>query len=242
MRALEQFDPESPEFKVATQGPEQLLKAMSADGNEFVRDKGFVLTAKNIVDIRKYEWFALSFPSSTEDITHYIGGESDEAGLTVSDFQTTFTMLRDHAQEWDPLEHDIRNLGTELLGFSRTMANHAGKLVDLIEKLEKRNGLDGAPKRYGQLLEYYQEAKENDPEFYQFHQLTEPDMEIQEVLAFVVDKMFSNTVNMSKATTGVYQRLAKFHRTLKQEVHQQVSTRCAVLKASNGDVAREDQG
>lgn len=119
---------------IAKIAPKELISASVADGDDVSRDPGLLLTKKDIINIKTYEATALALPYTLEDVQTYLtfGNANDGGpGLAYKDFLSTFTLTREHALRWAPLNDEIRLTGTKLKIFSSHMIIYGDSITDL---------------------------------------------------------------------------------------------------------------
>lgn len=112
--------------EVAAKAPKILIEASIGSKSGSVRGKGLILTKEQIIDLYLYEQKGLSLPTAASDVSAYLGydeGYSPGRGLGVSDFTKTFSTIKSHATQWNPLRLRIKLISSELKIFASTMIN-----------------------------------------------------------------------------------------------------------------------
>lgn len=112
--------------EVAAKAPKILIEASIGSKSGSVRGKGLILTKEQIIDLYLYEQKGLSLPTAASDVSAYLGydeGYSPGRGLGVSDFTKTFSTIKSHASQWNPLRLRIKLISSELKIFASTMIN-----------------------------------------------------------------------------------------------------------------------
>jgi hypothetical protein len=230
MREVVSADPVDPEFEIATKDSVRLMDAMAGKDQNAVRAPGSILTVDNVVKIKTYVWHARSFPRDQEAIRVYLGEGDFEKGLYLQDFQKTFTMVRDHAELWDPLEQNIRNLGTELEIFAADMSSQSNLISAVIDDLIKNHAeLEGLPKRYDQLVEA---CKKFDHEQRSAFLLNEDGQSNQRDVVEAIDTIFSSVSEISKKTLAIQYGLNCFIEEMQRNVIPEIKVRKEALDNS----------
>lgn len=119
---------------IAKIAPEALIKASVAEGDDVSRKPGLLLTKSDIINIKIYEATALALPYTLEDVQNYLKfGNADDGGrgLAYKDFLNTFTLTREHALRWAPLNDEIKLTGTKLKIFSGNMVIYGDSITEL---------------------------------------------------------------------------------------------------------------
>lgn len=224
---------------LAAKAPLELVNNMTGKGGDGSQDASFILTARHIVDIRKYEWHALSFPTSDEGVAVFIGGDEGERGLGVKDFKKTFETLQTHAEKWAPLERDIKDIGNKLLHFADGMAIQAQTVAEVISDIRaQRKEFKELPRNYKQLVEL---GFHLDPKYLAAFSLTEDDEDSKKDLKYVLDAIFDGVKSLSSATQKINTNLDNFAFNLLNTVKVEVDTRLAVLRKSQRSAVVERQ-
>lgn len=224
---------------LAANAPLELVSKMTGKGGDGSQDAGCILTARHIVDIRKYEWHALSFPTSDEGVAVFIGGDEGERGLGVQDFKKTFQTLQTHARDWAPLERDIKDIGNKLLHFANGMAIQAQTVVEVISDIRsQRREFKELPRNYKQLVEL---GFHLDPKYLAAFSLTEDDEDSKKDLKYVLNAIFDEVRHLASATQKINTNLDTFAFNLLNVVKVEVDTRLAVLRKSQRSAVVERQ-
>lgn len=119
----------------AQAAPKILSDASAGEGDDISRDIGLVITKKDIINIKIYEAAALALPYTPEGVQNYLKfGDAKDGGpgLAYKDFLNTFTLTRNHALRWAPLNDEIRLISTKLNIFSSRIIIYG----DSMKKLE----------------------------------------------------------------------------------------------------------
>lgn len=109
---------------VAIGVPKVLFDASIGTLDGSTRDTGLVLTKKDIIAISRYVTIGLALPTQRRQVAEYLNyGEEDNGGtgLLVSDFMTTFSIIRNHAYSWTDLRGRILSTSSSLELFSGQM-------------------------------------------------------------------------------------------------------------------------
>lgn len=103
----------------AKRAPEEFF-GLSAGRSEGVkRQPGLFITALQLVDLKHYEVKGLALPETIEATETYLGYKSGAGkGLEPADFQTLFTLIREHALRWAPIRQRMQTVGSQLNIFS----------------------------------------------------------------------------------------------------------------------------
>ncbi|MFJ5284700.1 alpha-xenorhabdolysin family binary toxin subunit A [Pseudomonas sp. NPDC088429] len=132
--ALNNASPEQV-MQMAAAAPKLLSDASTSDGDDVVRDRGLLLTKKQIIDLRKYEAAGLALPHTLKDVEDYLrygAGQNGGPGLNPTDFLSTFVNTRNHARRWSPLRERIMMTGQGLKSFASSMLNYGKAIQEVL--------------------------------------------------------------------------------------------------------------
>lgn len=132
--ALNNASPEQV-MQMAITAPKLLSDVSNSDGDDVVRDRGLLLTKKQIIDLRKYEAAGLALPYTLKDVQDYLrfgAGQDGGPGLNPTDFLNTFTQTRNHARRWSPLRQRIMMTGQGLKSFASSMINYGKSIQEVL--------------------------------------------------------------------------------------------------------------
>lgn len=132
--ALNNASPEQV-MQMAAAAPKLLSDASVSEGDDVVRDRGLLLTKKQIIDSRKYEAAGLALPHTLKDVEDYLrfgAGQDGGPGLNPTDFLSTFVNTRNHARRWSPLRERIMMTGQGLKSFASSMLNYGKSIQEVL--------------------------------------------------------------------------------------------------------------
>lgn len=132
--ALNNASPEQV-MQMAAAAPKLLSDASVSEGDDVVRDRGLLLTKKQIIDLRKYEAAGLALPHTLKDVQDYLrfgAGQDGGPGLNPTDFLSTFVNTRNHARRWSPLRERIMMTGQGLKSFASSMLNYGKSIQEVL--------------------------------------------------------------------------------------------------------------
>ncbi|WP_332767971.1 alpha-xenorhabdolysin family binary toxin subunit A [Pseudomonas koreensis] len=122
-------------MQMASAAPKLLSHASVSEGSDVVRDRGLLLTKKQIIDLRKYEAAGLALPHTLKDVEDYLrfgAGQNGGPGLNPTDFLSTFLSTRNHARRWSPLRERIMMTGQGLKSFASSMLNYGKAIQEVL--------------------------------------------------------------------------------------------------------------
>ncbi|RON65082.1 alpha-xenorhabdolysin family binary toxin subunit A [Pseudomonas fluorescens] len=127
----------SPEqvMQMAVAAPKLLSEVSVSDQAYVVRDRGLLLTKKQIIDLRKYEAAGLALPYTLKDVQDYLrfgAGQDGGSGLNINDFLDTFKKTREHTRRWSPLRGRIMMTGQGLKTFASSMLNYGNSIQKIL--------------------------------------------------------------------------------------------------------------
>jgi hypothetical protein len=116
--------------------PDTLVSAAVSKTPDVLREPGLILTKSQLVNLKRYEVRGLSLPVTLKDVVGYLGYETGAgANLEATDFQSSFTIIRNHALQWAPIRADMMNIGSELSVFADQMKIYQHSIREIYEDL-----------------------------------------------------------------------------------------------------------
>lgn len=101
------------------------------------RAPGLLLTTEDVRQIRSYIRSGLALPVDLDQVRKLLGDyDSGIEGLAPQDIRDLYQMIQTHCQSWDPLEANIRKVGSDLNVFSGNLLVAAQQIVDFVKGLE----------------------------------------------------------------------------------------------------------
>jgi hypothetical protein len=142
-----QFDTPSTE----SHGPVEFFSDLLKDDPG--KERGPLLSVKNIIDLQRYESLALELPTNEDEIRALMGNYNDEPGLSVADFSRVFSIVREHARLWTSLRDGIASLLVRLESFAGDVEVANLTCETLIKNIKAaRADFSGLPDTYAELL------------------------------------------------------------------------------------------
>jgi hypothetical protein len=118
---------------------ETLMQASLGMLNNSDRPKGLILTKDQIVDLRRYEKKALNLPTEIKKVIAYLGydeGKIAGKGLAPEDFASCFTIVRNHALRWNPIQQRVKDVSAELKVFALSMMTYGASVQSIISDIK----------------------------------------------------------------------------------------------------------
>lgn len=122
----------------AAKAPKALFDASTGAITGSLRPKGLILTKQQIIDLYLYEQKGLHLPTASSDVISYLGYDQDNPpgrGLAISDFVKTFSIIKSHAKQWDPLRQRVKQVSDELRVFATSMVNTEKHMTLALDKI-----------------------------------------------------------------------------------------------------------
>lgn len=113
----------------------------SAQNSDVGRAPGLLLTTEDVRQIRAYVQAGLALPVDLDQVRTLLGGQSGISGLAPEDIRDLYQAIKEHCQSWNPLESNIRKVGSDLNVFSANLLIVARQLITFIKGLESYQGL-----------------------------------------------------------------------------------------------------
>lgn len=108
-----------------------------------VREKGMILTKKELVALHLYEQAGLRLPTQMEQVVAYLGYESGAGReLEPRDFQKTFTLINAHARRWNPIRQRIKDVSGEMKVFASQMLTYGNAMRNVLADIRGTKTLD----------------------------------------------------------------------------------------------------
>lgn len=129
-------------LKSAIDGPAKLVD-LSLNSDDNIRASGLILTADQIVSLRRYEVTARRLPITIETVIPYLNynaGQGAGPGLEPEDFLQSFCLIHAHASRWNGLRDNIVLTGTKLNVFAGRILiyrNTMNEIYDDIKEMKK---------------------------------------------------------------------------------------------------------
>ncbi|WP_346829194.1 alpha-xenorhabdolysin family binary toxin subunit A [Pseudomonas abietaniphila] len=123
---------------------ETLMHASLGTLENSVRPKGLILTKDQIIDLHRYEKKALNLPTEISKVIAYLGYSSETIagpGLAPADFARCFTVVRNHALRWNPLQQRVKNVSGELKVFAAQMLTYGDSIQSVISDIKSAQTL-----------------------------------------------------------------------------------------------------
>lgn len=118
------------------------MRVASGQETQVARDPGLILTTEDARQIRAYVRSGLALPTDLEQVRRLLGNYSSGIkGLALEDIRDLYAMINAHCQTWDPLESDIRKVGSDLNVFSDNLLVTARIIVEFVTSLESYQSL-----------------------------------------------------------------------------------------------------
>lgn len=115
----------------AAQDPLSLFSNSVGDSDQ-TRDTGLILTKEQIKHLKRYEMAGLALPTELKDVIAYLSYETGAGkGLDATDFQMSFTLIHDHASEWNPLRTDLLTVSDKLAVFAGAMQIYGDSMAEV---------------------------------------------------------------------------------------------------------------
>ncbi|WP_297831200.1 alpha-xenorhabdolysin family binary toxin subunit A [Pseudomonas sp.] len=207
------------------------IKASLGKDPESTRAKGIVLTKDEIISIRKYVYAALKLPDSIVDVKAYLGYNGGAGiGNEPIDFQRSFFIIKTHAESWDPLYRDIRNVTTELKLFGANMVIYGDQMKTVLSQIKG----DKTLKALG--IETYEDlaaVKLKMGNAFPGIELDENDLETAASFGDHIDIMLKGVTAQSNSAQGINDKLSSFANDLANKVQSQINTRLSAIDTSS---------
>jgi len=112
----------------------------SGESPESHRDPGLLITNEDVRRIKRYVKTGLELPTDLEQIRQLLGDQdSDNGGLEAEAIQTLYLGINNHAKSWNPIERDMKEVGSDLNVFATSLITTGQVLVDFIKGLDSYN-------------------------------------------------------------------------------------------------------
>ncbi|MGH8418859.1 MAG: alpha-xenorhabdolysin family binary toxin subunit A [Pseudomonas sp.] len=208
--------------KEASTDPATLFSSSVNDRNSNIRDTGLILTKDQIKSLKIYEVTALALPTSLRDVVNYLGYRSGAGnGLEAVDFQKTFTIIHNHASQWNPLRTDLISVGDKLEIFAKKMQVYGVNMTRLFQRIDST----GIREKYN--IETLEDLRELE---------LAPGDEFPVVLpthrrnfGAVLDRILQDVEEQEAEAHSIRRRLADFGEELATTVHREVRLKLASI-------------
>lgn len=226
--ALDNASPEQV-MQMAAAAPKLLSDVSVSEGDNVVRDRGLLLTKKQIIDLRKYEAAGLALPHTLKDVQDYLrfgAGQDGGPGLNPTDFLSTFVRTRDHAKRWSPLRERIMMTGQGLKSFASSMLNYGNSIQEVLNDDESVAFLKANKiKTLAQLKALELELGDKFPDI-------EIDPDTVATLGYYLQRIFDKINDNLKEVQGIKNDLDMFGYDLREHVLPNIKLRVGLIDSS----------
>jgi len=222
---------ENPVLDNAIGAYDTYINASLGKDPESTRAKGIVLTKDEIISIRTYAYAALKLPTTLVDVKAYLG-YSGGAGIGNEpiDFQRSFVIVHNHAERWDPIYRDIRNVTTELKLFGANMVIYGDQMEKVLSQIKG----DKTLKDLG--IETYEDlaaVKLKMGDAFPGIELDDNDLETAASFGDHIAIMLEGVTAQFNNAQGINDKLSSFANDLANKVQSQINTRLTAIDTSS---------
>ncbi|TDV59693.1 alpha-xenorhabdolysin family binary toxin subunit A [Pseudomonas sp. LP_7_YM] len=126
-------------FLAAEKIPLQIFSASAGTAPDVLREPGLILTKEQLINLKRYEVSGLALPVTIKDVVAYLGYETGAGpNLEATDFQKSFTIIRNHALRWDPIRTQLLNISSELSVFGGQMLTYQDSIKEIYDDLRRQ--------------------------------------------------------------------------------------------------------
>jgi hypothetical protein len=218
----------------ASLAPKVLMDASVGRLDDTTREPGLILTKEQIKNIKRYEMVGLRLPVELQDVITFLGYEKGAGqGLEATDFQKTFTTVRNHAGTWNPLRVDLLAVGSKLQVFAGQMLVYGKGVEEIYADIK-----EGPLAQYNiKTLEDLKKVELELGEHFPGLELDTEDMETVKDFGFYLDTMLKQVKAREDEANHIKVRLDKFSYELTNTVYPAVKLRLSAI--DNNTLAAE---
>ncbi len=217
----------------AALAPRALIDASLGQQKESVRAKGLILTKEQIIDLYRYEQKGLHLPTTAEAVSVYLGYDQQNPpgrGLAVSDFTTTFNIIKTHASQWDGLRQRIKLISSELKIFATFMNSTGKRVIRELDTISGSNVLkDLGINTFEDLKRVEQEMGAAFPDI----TLNEDDADAVGDVGYFLDRILARVDTEERRSNRLKADLDDFAQELANTVRPEISLRLVAIDNNN---------